>query len=40
MKSFCLIKGNKPEQFENYIKYHAAVWHEIIDMIKNVLCRT
>ena len=34
MKRFWQIIGVKPEHFERYKKYHAAVWPEILDMIK------
>ena len=28
------VIGVKPEQLEDYTKYHAAVWPEILDMIQ------
>ena len=34
MKRIGQIIGVKPEHFESYKKYHAAVWPEILDMIK------
>jgi L-rhamnose mutarotase len=34
MKRFGQIIGVRPENFERYKKYHAAVWPEILDMIK------
>lgn len=34
MKRYGQIIGVKPEAFEQYKKYHAAVWPEVIDMIK------
>ncbi len=34
MKRFGQIIGVKPEQFEKYKAYHAAVWPEILEMIK------
>jgi L-rhamnose mutarotase len=34
MKRFGQIIGVKPEHFESYKKYHAAVWPEILEMIK------
>ena len=33
MKRFGQIIGVKPEHFERYKKYHAAVWPEILNMI-------
>jgi len=33
MKRFGQIIGVKPEHFESYKKYHAAVWPEILEMI-------
>jgi L-rhamnose mutarotase len=33
MKRYGQVIGVKPEQFERYKKYHAAVWPEILDMI-------
>lgn len=33
MKRFGQIIGVKPEHFEKYKAYHAAVWPEILDMI-------
>lgn len=35
MKRFGQIIGVKPEHLESYKKYHAEVWPEILDMIKN-----
>jgi len=34
MKRFGQVIGVRPEHFERYKKYHAAVWPEILDMIK------
>ncbi|MCJ7447683.1 MAG: L-rhamnose mutarotase [Bacteroidales bacterium] len=34
MKRYGQIIGVKPEDFERYKKYHAAVWPEVLDMIK------
>jgi L-rhamnose mutarotase len=34
MKRFGQIIGVKPEHLERYKKYHAAVWPEVIDMVK------
>jgi L-rhamnose mutarotase len=34
MKRFGQIIGVKPEAFEQYKKYHAEVWPEVLDMIK------
>jgi L-rhamnose mutarotase len=34
MKRFGQIIGVRPENFERYKKYHAAVWPEVLDMIK------
>ena len=34
MKRYGQIIGVRPEDFERYKKYHAAVWPEILDMIK------
>jgi L-rhamnose mutarotase len=34
MKRFGQIIGVKAEHFERYRKYHAAVWPEVLDMIK------
>lgn len=34
MKRFGQIIGVKPEHFESYRNYHAAVWPEILEMIK------
>jgi L-rhamnose mutarotase len=34
MKRFGQLIGVKPEHFERYKKYHAAVWPEVLDMIK------
>jgi len=34
MKRFGQIIGVKPEHFERYKKYHAAVWPEVLDRIK------
>ena len=33
MKRYGQLIGVKPEVFEEYKKYHAAVWPEILDMI-------
>ncbi|MBN1108412.1 MAG: L-rhamnose mutarotase [Bacteroidales bacterium] len=33
MKRFGQVIGVRPEEFESYKKYHAAVWPEILDMI-------
>jgi L-rhamnose mutarotase len=33
MKRFGQVIGVRPEHFERYKKYHAAVWPEILDMI-------
>jgi L-rhamnose mutarotase len=34
MKRFGQIIGVRPEHFERYKKYHAAVWPEVLEMIK------
>jgi L-rhamnose mutarotase len=34
VKRYGQIIGVKPEDFERYKKYHAAVWPEVLDMIK------
>jgi L-rhamnose mutarotase len=34
MKRYGQVIGVRPEHFERYKKYHAAVWPEILDMIK------
>ena len=34
MKRFGQVIGVRPEHFESYKKYHAAVWPEILGMIK------
>ena len=34
MKRYGQVIGVKPEDFERYKKYHAAVWPEVLDMIK------
>ena len=34
MKRFGQIIGVKPEHFEDYKKYHAAVWPEVLEKIK------
>lgn len=34
MKRFGQVIGIRPEHLERYKKYHAAVWPEILDMIK------
>jgi L-rhamnose mutarotase len=34
MKRFGQVIGVKPEHFERYKKHHAAVWPEVLDMIK------
>lgn len=34
MKRYGQIIGVKPGDFERYKKYHAAVWPDILDMIK------
>ena len=34
MKRFGQVIGVRPEYFERYKKYHAAVWPEVLDMIK------
>jgi L-rhamnose mutarotase len=34
MKRFGQIIGVRPEHFERYKKHHAAVWPEVLDMIK------
>lgn len=33
MQRFGQLIGVKPEKLEEYIRYHAAVWPEILDMI-------
>ena len=33
MKRFGQVIGVKPETFEQYVKYHAAVWPEVLQMI-------
>jgi L-rhamnose mutarotase len=35
MKRFGQVIGVRPEHFELYRKYHAAVWPEVLIMIKN-----
>jgi L-rhamnose mutarotase len=35
MKRFGQVIGVRPEHFELYRKYHAAVWPEVLSMIKN-----
>jgi L-rhamnose mutarotase len=35
MKRFGQIIGVKPEHFESYKKYHAAVWPEVLKKIKD-----
>lgn len=35
MKRFGQIIGVKPEHFEAYKKYHAAVWPEVLNKIKD-----
>lgn len=34
MKRYGMLIGVKPEKFEEYKKLHAAVWPEVLDMIK------
>ena len=34
MKRFGQVIGVKPETFDEYVKYHADVWPEILSMIK------
>jgi len=34
MKRYGQIIGVRPEDFERYKKFHAAVWPEVLDMIK------
>jgi len=34
MKRFGQVIGVRPEHFERYKKYHAAVWPGVLDMIK------
>jgi L-rhamnose mutarotase len=34
MKRFGQVIGVRPEYFERYKKYHAAVWPGVLDMIK------
>ena len=34
MKRYGQIIGIKPGQLENYRKYHASVWPEVLDMIR------
>jgi len=34
MKRYGQLIGVRPENFESYKKYHAAVWPEVLDMIK------
>ena len=34
MKRFGQVIGVRPEHFELYKKYHAAIWPEVLDMIK------
>ena len=34
MKRYGQLIGVKPEKFESYKRYHAAVWPEVLDMIK------
>ena len=34
MKRYGQVIGVRPEHFERYKKYHAAVWPEVLDMIK------
>lgn len=34
MKRFGQVIGLKPEHFEAYKKYHAAVWPEVLEVIK------
>lgn len=34
MKRYGQIIGVKPEHFERYKKYHAAVWPEVLEMIR------
>ena len=33
MKRYGQLIGVKPEKLEEYVRYHAAVWPEILDMI-------
>jgi L-rhamnose mutarotase len=33
MKRYGQVIGVRPEDFERYKKYHAAVWPEVLDMI-------
>lgn len=34
MQRFGQLIGVKPEKLEDYVRYHAAVWPEILDMIR------
>ena len=34
MQRFGQLIGVKPEKLEEYVRYHAAVWPEILDMIR------
>jgi L-rhamnose mutarotase len=34
MKRYGQVIGVRPEHFERYKKHHAAVWPEVLDMIK------
>jgi L-rhamnose mutarotase len=34
MQRFGQLIGVKPEVLEDYVRYHAAVWPEILDMIR------
>ena len=35
MRRYGQVIGIRPEHFERYKKHHAAVWPEVLDMIKN-----
>ena len=34
MRRYGQVIGIRPEHFERYKKHHAAVWPEVLDMIK------
>lgn len=34
MQRFGQLIGVKPEKLEDYVRYHAAVWPDILDMIR------
>ena len=34
MQRFGQLIGVRPEKLEDYVRYHAAVWPEILDMIR------